>query len=226
MIAAEYCAVVFDLDGTLADTAEDIRDALVRALAGEGLPPIDIASVRLMIGGGPRLLVKRALHRLGVPARNDLVDRLAEAFHAQSKLRGKRSSRLFDGAEAALRQLHRSGVRIGLCSNKPDDLCHQLVRELGVDAYIDELLGSSDDRPKKPDPALLLTVIERLGVPPAETLYVGDSATDVATARAAGVPVFLVSYGYTLRNATQLGADAVIDSLSELVRPGPVAISA
>ena len=226
MIAAEYCAVVFDLDGTLADTAADIREALVSALAREGLPPIDVASVRLMIGGGPRVLVERALHRLGVPARDDLVDRLAAAFHAESKLRGNRSSRLFDGAESALRQLHRSGVRIGLCSNKPHDLCHQLVRDLGVDRYIDEVLGSSDNRPRKPDPALLLTVIERLGVPPGETLYVGDSATDVATARAAGVPVFLVSYGYTLRNATQLGADTVIDSLAELVRPGHLARSA
>ena len=106
------------------------------------------------------------------------------------------------------------------------DAWDELVRDLGVAAYIDEVLGSSDDRPKKPDPALLLSVVERLGVPPGETLYVGDSATDVATARAAGIPVILVSYGYTLRNATQLGADAVIDSLAELVRPGPLARSA
>ena len=226
MIGGEYCAVVFDLDGTLADTAVDIREALVRALAGEGLPPVDVASVRLMIGGGPKLLVERALHRLGVPARDNLVDRLARAFHTESRQRGNPNSRLFDGAESALRQLHRAGVRTGLCSNKPDDLCHQLVRDLGVGAYIDEILGSTDERPKKPDPAVLLTVIERLGVPTAETLYVGDSATDVATARAAGVPVMLVSYGYTLRNATQLGADAVIDSLAELVRPGHFARTA
>ena len=80
--------------------------------------------------------------------------------------------------------------------------------------------------PKKPDPALLLGVIERLGVPPGETLFIGDSETDVLTARAAGVPVMLVSYGYTLRNASQLGADAVIDSLTEIVRPGVLARSA
>ena len=223
MIAGEYCAVVFDLDGTLADTAVDIREALVHALATEGLPPVDVASVRLMIGGGPKLLIERALHRLGVPARDDLVDRLAREFHAQARRQDNRNSRLFDGAESALRELHRAGVRIGLCSNKPDDLCRQLVRDLGVDAYIDEILGSSEDLPKKPDPALLLGVIERLGVPPGETLYIGDSATDVATARAAGVPVMLVSYGYTLRNASQLGADAVIDSIAEILRPGPVA---
>ena len=226
MIAGEYCAVVFDLDGTLADTAVDIREALVRALAAEGLPPIDVASVRLMIGGGPKLLVERALHRLGVPARDTLVNRLARAFHTEAERQGNRNSRLFDGVESALRQLHRTGVRIGLCSNKPDDLCRGLISDLGIDIYIDEVLGSCDQRPKKPDPALLLGVIERLGVPPGETLYVGDSATDVATARAAGVPVMLVSYGYTLRNASQLGADAVIDSIEEIVRPGQFARTA
>ncbi len=226
MIAGEYCAVVLDLDGTIADTAADIREALVHALGREGLPPIDVASVRLMIGGGPKVLVERALHRLGVPARTDLVARLAEGFHRASARQGVRSTRLFDGVESALQQLHTAGVRVGLCSNKPDDLCHGLVRELGIAPYIDEILGSSDDRPKKPDPALLLGVIERLGVPPGETLYVGDSETDVLTARAAGVPVMLVSYGYTLRHASQLGADGVVDSLTDIVRPGALARSA
>lgn len=226
MIAGEYSAVVFDLDGTLADTAADIRDALVRAFAREGLPPIDVGSVRLMIGGGPQLLVERALHRLGMPARTNLVTRLARLFHDEARRSGNPQTRLFDGAASTLRQLHAAGVPIGICSNKPHDLCHALVRELGIDAYIDEVLGSSDTMPKKPDPALLLGVIERLGVPPGETLYIGDSETDVATARAAGVPVMLVRHGYTARKASQLGADAVIDSLADIVRPGRLARSA
>ena len=226
MIAAEYCALVFDLDGTLADTAGDIREALVRALAAEGLPPINVDSVRLMIGGGPKLLVERALNHIGQPANTTLVEKLARAFHAEALRLGTREARLFDHARSTLRQLHNAGARIGLCSNKPDDLCRMLARDLDIDPYIDEILGSADGMPKKPDPAPLLSVIERLGVPPAETLYVGDSGTDVATARAAGVPVMLVSHGYTLRKAQQLGADAVIDSLAELVRPGPFARSA
>ena len=226
MIAAEYCALVFDLDGTLADTAGDIREALVRALAAEGLPPINVDSVRLMIGGGPKLLVERALDHIGRPVDTALVEKLARAFHAEALSLGTREARLFDGARSTLKRLHNAGVRIGLCSNKPDDLCRMLAKDLDIDPYIDEILGSADNMPKKPDPAPLLSVIERLGVPPAETLYVGDSATDVATARAAGVPVMLVSHGYTLRKAQQLGADAVIDSLDELVRQGPFARSA
>ena len=226
MIAAGYGAVVFDLDGTLADTAVDIHDALARSLASENLPPVALGAVRLMIGGGPRLLVERALERIGRPAEGPLVERLVDAFRTEYLGAKNRQSRLFPGADSALRNLHASGVCIGLCSNKPDDLCRALLRNLGVDHYFDEILGSSDTIPNKPDPAMLLAVIERLGVTPQDTLYVGDSETDITTARAAGVPVMLVSYGYTLRKASQLGADGVIDSLAELVGSGPYAQSA
>ena len=210
MIAGGYSAVVFDLDGTLADTAADIREAVVRALAAEGLPPVDVASVRLMIGGGPRLLVERVLHRLHVDADDALVERLSQAFHAEYLKQGNRLSSLFPGVESTLRNLHSAGIRVGLCSNKPDDLCRMLVRNFSLVDYFDEILGSGHGLPRKPDPAPLLCVIE----------------TDVATARNAGVNVMLVKHGYTLRAASQLGADAVIDSVADLVRPGPLARSA
>ena len=226
MIAGGYSAVIFDLDGTLADTAEDIREALVAALAGENLPPIDVNSVRLMIGGGPRLLVERALHRLHVETKHDLVTRLTTSFHKAYLAQGIRKSQLFGGVEGTLRTLHTAGIRVGLCSNKPDDLCRMLVRNFSLDEYFDEILGSGGDLPRKPDPAPLLRIIERLGVLPGDALYVGDSETDVITARNAGVPVMLVNYGYTLRSASQLGADAVLDSVADLVRPGPLARSA
>lgn len=226
MIAAGYSAVVFDLDGTVADTAQDIHASLVAGLAARGLPPVDLESTRLMIGGGPQLLVERALHRLGVNAEASLVSSLVAAFHDDYLANGDRHARLYDGAESALRQLHAMGMRIGLCSNKPDDLCRMLTRSFDIERYIDETLGSTPGMPKKPDPAPLLAITGRLGVAPADTLYVGDSDADVKAARAAGIPVMLVSYGYTLRPAAQLGADAVIDSLVELVRPGPLARSA
>lgn len=226
MIAGGYSAVIFDLDGTLADTAADIREALVRALATEGLPPVDVGSVRLMIGGGPRVLVERALHRLNVDTDNDLVTRLTTRFHSEYLAQGNQLSKLFPGVEGTLRTLHAAGIRIGLCSNKPDDLCRMLVQNFSLGQYFDEVLGSGGDMPRKPDPAPLLSIIERLGVSPADSLYVGDSKTDVTTARNAGVPVMLVNYGYTLRPASQLGADAVIDSVANLVDPGPLARSA
>jgi len=226
MIAGGYSTVVFDLDGTLADTAADVQQALARALATEGLPPIDVAATRLMIGGGPRMLVERALHRLGMPIREPLAERLTDAFHDEYLKQENKLSSLFEGVESSLRQMHAAGTRLGLCSNKPDDLCRLLVRDFGLDTIFDEVLGSGSGLPRKPDPAPLLHIIELLGATPDDTLYVGDSETDVVTARNAGVQVMLVDYGYTLRAASQLGADAVISSLAELVRPGYLARSA
>jgi len=226
VIAGGYSAVVFDLDGTLADTAADIREAIVRALADEGLPPVDVNSVRLMIGGGPRLLVERVLHRLNVPTDSDLVERLTRSFHSEYLKQGSRLSSLFPGVESTLKNLHAAGIRVGLCSNKPDDLCRMLMRNFSLVEYVDEIVGSGGDLPRKPNPAPLLRVIERLGVARDDALYVGDSETDVVTARNAGVNVMLVKHGYTLRAATQLGADGVIDSVADLVRPGPLARSA
>lgn len=226
MIAAGYSAVVFDLDGTVADTAEDIHASLTTALQANGLPTVDPGETRLMIGGGPQLLVERALQSRGIDTERRLVSKLVQAFHADYLANGDRHARLYDGVESTLRQLHDMGMRVGLCSNKPDDLCRMLTQSFGIERFIDETLGSMAGMPKKPDPAPLLAITERLGVAPADSLYVGDSDADVKAARAAGIPVMLVNYGYTRLPAEQLGADAVIESLVELVRPGPLVQSA
>lgn len=226
MIDPKVKAIVFDLDGTLADTAADIRGALVRALATERLPPVDLASVRLMIGGGPRLLVIRALERLCVDDDANLVARLTDRFHVEYLAQGRRLSRLYPGVSRSLERMKSAGLKLGVCSNKPDDVCHIVVDSFGLGDKLDAVLGSGTGLPRKPDPAPLLHVIEQLGASPATALYVGDSETDVRAARAAGVAVVLVSYGYTVRRASQLGADAVIDSILELAPPGPLAQSA
>lgn len=219
-------AVVFDLDGTLADTAVDVQQALAAALADEGLPPVELGAVRFMIGHGPRVLVQSALQRLAVDESAELVERLTAGFHGAYLRRRNAGSRLYDGVAEALCDLRAAGIRTGVCSNKPQDLCENLVVDLGIANSIDAIQGSQPGMPKKPDPAPLLRVVEQLGASPATTLYVGDSATDVATARAAGIPVVLVSYGYSARAATQLGADKVFDRISDIFKPGPVRRSA
>jgi len=176
-----------------------------------------------MIGGGPRLLVIRALDRIGVDDDDERVSRLTEHFHAEYLEQRNELSQLFAGVDEGLERMNSAGLKLGVCSNKPDDLCRLIVNNFDLGDKLDAIIGSGAGLPKKPDPAPLLHVIEKLGATPANTLYVGDSETDVRTARAAGVPVALVTYGYTVRHAGQLGADVVVDSITELAPPGPLA---
>jgi len=219
MMNTSLPAAVFDLDGTLVDSAADVQRALNRTLASEELAPLEVDLVRYMIGGGPRLLVLRALAELRVKKSRYVVDKLTDLFHDEYLRQENTQSRLYDGAEDCLRQMRATGTRIGICSNKPDDLCHKLIDDLGVGQYFDVILGSGSGLPRKPNPAPLLAVIRQLDSRPGAALYIGDSETDVKTARAAGVDVVLVSYGYTARPAADLGADKVYDSLADVVLP-------
>lgn len=217
-------AVVFDLDGTLVDSAGDVQRALNRTLASEDLAPLDVDVVKYMIGGGPRLLVLRALAELRVRKSRYFVDKLTDLFHDEYLRQENIGSRLYDGVMDCLKQLRAAGTRIGVCSNKPDDLCHKLIDDLRIARYFDVILGSGSGLPRKPDPAPLLEVIRRLESLPEAALYIGDSETDVKTARAANVDVVLVSYGYTARPAADLGADKVYDSLADIVLPASRAV--
>ena len=214
-------AVVFDLDGTLADTAADICAALNDALATRGYDPLEAADVRLMIGKGPKILVERALRHLGIYPASALVKTLTEQFVRCYAKQGNGLSSLFDGVDQCLDELTGLGIPFAVCSNKPHEFCVSLLADLGVADRFTAIQGSSDGLPKKPDPALLYRALEKLGVTPDKALYVGDSKTDVTTARAAGMPVALVEYGYTRVPAKALGADFVIPSLDRLLASLP-----
>ena len=221
-------AVVFDLDGTLADTVADISESLETALATMGLPGVEPGAVRLMIGHGPAVLAQRALQYLDVSTEQHLVTHLTNAFMGHYAASGNRHSSLFPGVSDCLEELAAMNVAIGVCSNKPHDASRRLLVDLGIAKYIDALQGASRGMPKKPDPTMLLEVLRSLGTLPEDALYVGDSETDVQTARSAGLPVVLVSYGYSDKPAEQLGSDQVVSSLRELpttwpglITPGP-----
>jgi phosphoglycolate phosphatase len=209
-------AVVFDLDGTLADTVADIAAALNDALATRSYGPVDEGDARLMIGKGPKILVERALRHLGIYPASTLVATLTEEFVRCYARQGNGLSSLFDSVAECLDDLSARGIPIGVCSNKPHEFCVSLLSDLGVVKQFDAIQGSSGDLPKKPDPTLLHRALEKLGVAPENALYVGDSETDVRTARAAGVPVALVEYGYSSTPVQSLGADWVIASLDQL----------
>jgi phosphoglycolate phosphatase len=209
-------ALIFDLDGTLVDSAPDIHCSLNAVLNRNGLPSLELEAVTLMIGGGPEVLIKKALGELDVVAKSDEISKLSTSFERTYLEQGSALTTLFRGAVDCLEYLARQNIRVGLCSNKPEHICHQLLTDLEIQSFFDVVQGSGSGLPMKPDPAPLLSILRNLDVAAERALYVGDSKTDVATARAAGVPVALVKCGYTAVPATTLGADWVVESLAEV----------
>lgn len=209
-------AVVFDLDGTLVDSAADIAGALGRALAGEGLPGFDTETVKGLVGGGSRRLIERALAVLGVEAVPARVEDLRRAFEDQYLAAPCRSTRLYPGARELLATLSARGVALGVCTNKPEAITLSVLDALGLARTFGAVAGGSDTLALKPDPAMLVSVLSRLGAGPDEGVLIGDSAADVGAARGAGCGVVLVSFGYASGNAVALGADAVVDDFAEV----------
>jgi phosphoglycolate phosphatase len=210
-------AVVFDLDGTLADTVLDLAAALNLTLGELDLPPHSPDAVRGMVGGGLGKLLAHGLAAHGAAleaaAQDAALLRLLEYYAANPAAQ----SRLYPGAARALEALEAAGIACGLCTNKPQAIAQDLLQALGVADAFGAIVGSDAGFAKKPDPAGVKHVVASLEAEPAATIMVGDSLTDVDTARAAGLGgIVLVSYGYTAIAAEALGADAVIDSLEAL----------
>jgi phosphoglycolate phosphatase len=214
-------ALVFDLDGTLADTAGDLHLVLQEVLAEVDLPAPPLHAVRGMIGDGAKVLIERALAEIGHAPSPGLVDERFARFRARYAQVPCRASSLYPGAAALLRTLQERGHRLGLCTNKPQAATDGLLAALGIDRFFSAVVGGDATPAKKPDPAHLAAVLTAMDATPAASVMIGDSRNDLLTARALGVPCILVSFGYTDTPARRLGADAVIDRLDEL--PGALA---
>lgn len=210
-------AVVFDLDGTLADTAPDIAAALNLALAAEGLSPFSLDGVKSMVGGGTRRLVERALTAALDAAGAARVESTLAAFTAAYVAAPCRETLLYPDAREVIEALRSAGVRIGVCTNKPERMTAAVLDGLGIAPAIDHVVAGSDRLALKPAPDMLLAVIESLGAVPGEAVMVGDSAADVGAAKAAGVRCIVVGHGYTTTPPRDLGGDLVIDGFADLV---------
>jgi phosphoglycolate phosphatase len=213
---ASIAAYLFDLDGTLLDTAEDIASALNRALATVTDATVGAANVRLWVGQGAEILVASALEHLGAP--RDSSDRVLAAFADHYARRPFVDSRLYDGVPRTLAALKARRKPLAVVTNKLERVSRRLVEAAGIASYFDVVIcGDEVERPK-PHPDLLLAACAALGTEPARTLMVGDSGNDVLAARAAGCPVVCVSYGYNHgRPIAHDTPDRVIDSLLELL---------
>jgi phosphoglycolate phosphatase len=214
MAGLPFRTVVFDLDGTLADTAPDIAAALNRMLEALGRDALPADTIRSMVGHGPRSLVARGLKATG-GAPEALVDRglpLYLDFYAAKVCVGTKP---YPGVERALDELAAAGASLAVCTNKVEGLTHQLLEALGWTERFAAVVGGDTLPTRKPHPAMLHEAIARAGGGPAA--YVGDSMTDADTARAAGVPFVAVSFGFSDVPATDFGAGAVIDGFDDLI---------
>ena len=213
-----FDTAVFDLDGTLVDSAAELAGALDRLLAEYDLPPAGVEATKRMVGDGARLLLTRGLQQAGrtlTPEDFEVAfDRFLEIYERELS----DSSALYPGARACLDQLAEQGLKLGLCTNKPAVPTRQLLARLGLIDRFSAIVGGGDTAELKPHPLPLLTVVERLGARPERTLYVGDSRTDLEAARAAGLPIALLPSGYGMEPVTLAESDLPAATLVELAK--------
>src|SRR5438876_4168546 len=206
--------VVFDLDGTLVDSAPDLVATLNTVFAQEGLPPVPYYTARNLVGGGARSMIERSLEAQGRKFAAAEIDRLVKEFIEYYASHIADRSRPFPSLESALDELGAFGCRLAVCTNKLEWLSVRLLDALGLTKRFVAICGADTFGLKKPNPDFLRQTIARAGGEPAHTVMVGDSPIDVATARAAAVPVIAVDYGYTESPVSELRPDRVIAGLS------------
>ena len=210
-------AVAFDLDGTLVDSVADLMHASNALLAELGRPPVDLAAVRSFVGDGAPKLVERVLAATGgVPAADEAA-RCVKRFLAIYEADPSAHSTLYPGVAETLGRLVEAGLRLGVCTNKPMAATLRLLDDLGIAARFAAVVGGDSYPTRKPSPEPVLGLLERLGVAPAETVFVGDNEHDVAAGRAAGVArVLVVPYGYARIPLDGLPHDGILGGFAEL----------
>jgi phosphoglycolate phosphatase len=215
-VANSAPTIVFDLDGTLVDTAPDLVDTLNIILAREGLPPVPFHTARNMIGGGARTLIERGLQAEGRPGIAAEVDRLYKDFVAHYGEHLADRSQPFPGAIAAIEELAARGCGFAICTNKLEWLSVKLLDALGISRHFAAVCGQDTFGVQKPDPQILLQTIRKAGGQSACAVMVGDSINDIEVARAACVPVIAVDFGYTETPVSALNPDVIIGDFGKL----------
>ena len=209
-------AVVWDLDGTLADSVSDIADSVNAVLQDAGLSPLPVEDIRLMVGHGAGKLLERAFAAAQGMKRYNAEDAY-QGFLLPYERNNCVHTELYPGVREVLEQFRERGVVQAVCTNKPEKITRLILSELSVVAYFPVVIGGDTTARRKPDPLPLLTCIEQLGADRQRVLMVGDSAADVGAATASGVRVAYVPWGYSSATAEELNADYQVTSISDVL---------
>lgn len=213
-------AIVWDLDGTLVESAPDLATALNTLLNEQGRHTHTVANVRPMIGGGVAKLIERGFRAAGAPLDEAGINALLPRFMELYTACATQSTHLVPHAREVLDHFYHAGIKQGLCTNKPIEVTRQIVSALDITGFFGSIIGGDSTAQRKPNPLPLLTCLQELGTQPEDAVMVGDSGADVGAARAANVPIILVPDGYTGVPAVSLGADFVVANLAEI--PGSI----
>jgi phosphoglycolate phosphatase len=208
--------VVFDLDGTLVDTAPDLIAALNYVLDREGIAALPLKAARNMIGAGARKLIERGLEVEGITKSSGEMDRLMKDFIAYYADHIADASVPFEGLETALDELEAKGFRFAVCTNKLEWLSKLLLDRLDLSRRFAAICGADTFGVAKPDPVILQQTLARAGGQLAGAIMVGDAGPDVGVARRAGIPVIGVEFGYTDVPIAELKPDRLIGHMREL----------
>ena len=215
-MADKLNTVLFDLDGTLVDTAPDLLAATNAVMAAQGLPLIPPATLRHMVGFGARSLIEQAMEAVGRVLAPEETPPLLDIFMRHYREHIADGSVLFPGVLATLEGLKAQGARLAVLTNKPQELADLLLPKIGLRDLFDEVYGAGRMSYVKPDARIFHDVVRDIGGHEGGAVMIGDSVTDLKTARAAGVPCILLSYGYTPVPASDLGADLVLGEFAAL----------
>lgn len=207
--------LLFDLDGTLADTAADLCETLNVILELHGRERVSEARVRHLVGGGARLLLERGFRETGEEASEELLDQSFDEFLDYYERHIADHTKLWPGVRDQLDLLAERGTLMAVCTNKVEGLSRKLIGMLGIDHYFPVVIGGDTLPVKKPDPEHLLEAIRQLGGDKAHAVMVGDSEADVYAAKNAGIPSICVTFGYTQIPVAELGAEVMIDHYDE-----------
>src|SRR3954463_10845041 len=210
-----FPALIFDLDGTLADTSPDLLGATNAVLAARGRPLLDLGHLRHMVGFGAKALITQAMEASGAPLPEADIPPLGEIFLAHYRAHIADGTRLFPQVAETLTGLKTVGAGLGVLTNKPQELTDLLLPRLNLDGMFAAVYGAGKKPYTKPDPRIFQDVVADVGAK-GPAVMIGDSITDLNTARAAGAPCILMSHGFTPVPAKDLGADVVLDSFAQL----------
>lgn len=212
-----FRAVLFDLDGTLIESAPDIARAVNRTLADHHRPPLTAGDVRRLLGDGATQLVADAFAATGPALEPPVLPMVVRAYLAHYGAQDADPACVYDGVAETLAALAAQGVALAVCTNKSEAIARKVLDQIGLGPRFGAVIGGDSLPVRKPDPEPLRAACRILGVTPAQAVMVGDNRNDVLAARAAGMPVVVVSYGYPRMPVAALGGDRVIDRFDHLI---------